>query len=231
MLDETGWEDELLRSSPKDDAREEVRAARDAQRWLRRTERRLWLLRRAFRKRPIRVYDAHVPCDEEALCDDGEASCDDGAGWLDVCIELPPLPGDVASSAAGIVRWIREFGSLPERLRDHLPGFHCRWVFTVEGRRAWLRMPPEDAHTKLYYGRPEFRTPEFLRHLDDICGFHRWMGERLHEAMLGPVVEYDYVYTAQESFTRDDVLRYARLWLERWHPGLASRPIEWKEGG
>ena len=232
MPESDWWEEMLLRGSPRDDAKKTARAARDARRWLRCTERRLWLLRRVFRGRPIRVHDWHVsPGDGAAESGPGQEA-GQGAGWLDVQIELPPLPGDIASSAADIVRWLREFKSLPEHLSDHLPGFHCRWVFTVEGRRAWLDdMSPSDAHTRLYFGRPEFHTPDFLRRLDDLGAFHRWMGEHLHEAMLGPVVEYDDVYTAQERFSRDDVVRYARLWLERWHPGLAARPIEWKEGG
>jgi len=222
-------EDLLLRSSPRDDARKAVRDARADRRWLRSTERRLWLLRTAFRGRPVRVHEWHVPPPGDAEL--GLPEAERGAGWLDVQIEMPPLPGDVASSAAGLLGWYREFRSLPKRLRDHLPGFHCRWVFTVEGRRAWLDMSPSDAHARLYCGRPEFHTPEFLERLDDLGGFHRWMGEHLHETMLGPVVEYDDVLTSQERFSRDDVLKYTRLWLGRWHPGLAARPVEWKDGG
>jgi hypothetical protein len=223
------WEGLLLRSSPKDEARKAVRDARADRRWLRRTERRLWLLRTAFRGRPVRVHEWHVPSLGDAELELPEA--ERGAGWLDVQIEMPPLPGDVPSSAADIVRWYREFRSLPKRLRDHLPGFHCRWVFTVEGRRAWLDMSPSDAHAMLYCGRPEFHTPEFLERLDDLGGFHRWIGAHLHEAMLGPVVEYDDVFTAQDRFSREDVFKYTKLWLERWHPGLAARPVEWKDGG
>ena len=218
----------LRRSSPKDDARKAVRRARADRRWLRSTERRLWLLRTAFRGRPVRVHDWHVPPAGDAEL--GLPEAERGAGWLDVQIEMPPLPGDIVSSAAGILSWYREFGSLP-KLRGNLPGFHCRWVFTVEPRRAWLDMSPSDAHARLYCGRPEFHTPEFLGHLDDLGGFHRWMDAHLHEAMLGPVVEYDDVFTAQERFSRDDVFRYAKLWLERWHPGLAARPVEWKKEG
>lgn len=205
-----------------EDHKKRLMVSRNNLRWIKKIARRFWLLEHVFRRRPIRIYDW------TSFDPDPEHGYDGKTGYLDIQIELPPLPTDIISSIKGIWSWIREFHTFPN-LRDYLPWFHCRWVFTVLNKHALLsEMSPEDAYSRLYLGKEELHTTKFLLESDPAV-FHPKLCANIGTWLeSGPIIEFDNIYTGQESFVEDDVAKYAKLWLERWYPGLSNRPIEWK---
>ena len=80
----------------------------------------------------------------------------------------------------------------------------------------------------LYWAKPRLRTPEFMRMDDGPIEFIKWVETNLDDIMSdGPIVEFDHVYTDQDNFVQVDNLKYAKIWLQRWYPELALRPILW----
>lgn len=207
---------ELAVSDEIRDHKIQIKRAKESHRWIKSVNRRFWLTQHIFRNRPIRV-------NEWSDFDSGKTA------YLDIQIELPPLPSDLIWNIKNYLNWILEFRKLPRPTKNFLPGFHCRWVFTVLSRHAWFsEMSTEDAHSKLYHGKSELHNSGFV-----VKGYDTF-GNQLRDNLdiwleSGPIVEFDNVYTSQEFFTKDDVIKHTKLWIERWYPKLASRRIEWAE--
>ncbi|UCG02531.1 MAG: hypothetical protein JSW11_00775, partial [Candidatus Heimdallarchaeota archaeon] len=181
-------------------------------------------LSKIFRRHPINVYE------HGGFEPDEKYNWDGKPGWLDICIELPPLPIDIWYSIREIISWIWEFRSFPREMMNYFPGFHSRWIFTVLPYHDILNeMSLEDAHTMLYSKIPKLHTKDFLLKIEN-PNFHRELSDNLDEWIgSNPIVEFDNIYTAKEFFTRDDVIKYTKLWIRKWYPKLNNRKIQWKE--
>ncbi len=120
-------------------------------------------------------------------------------GYLDIQISLPGLRGG----------------------RQH------KWVFTVHCRNMFLTESTlDDLHatlcTKYKNNIPNFR--EFL-YMVDPAVFWPWIEKNLDSVMNEPEVTFDSIDTTQADFGEGDIVKYAKLWLERWYPRLAKNKI------
>ena len=124
----------------------------------------------------------------------------DPVGWLDVNIYLPS--------------W---------------RGLQCRWVFTVLPKSALLNGEPPNVSTIVWWHlRTQGKKAPNVLHEEGLK-FWEWLNENIDTVLERPIIEYDNIYTSQDSFTKDDVVGWAKVWFSKWYPDLCGRDVVWKD--
>ncbi len=111
---------------------------------------------------------------------------------------------------------------------NHFPSMRMPWIFTVESVRSFmLYKSTEDAQTELWWNSREKEI--LLLNLDNPANFWGIVKPKLNNLLSNPIVEFDQVWTNQADFGKDDVIKYARVWLSKFYPNLAKREIVFVE--
>ena len=183
------------------------------------TNYRFRMLEKKFPNQPIRVYENHASFEP-----DPEHNWDGKPGWLDISIELPMRFKDYLYSIKDIIGWCFELGDFPENWwKDYFSKFGSRWIFTVCPKVDLFEIGNlKHIHSVLYDSCEEYHTGKFL--LMPADEFITWLKGNL--AVLNPIVDYEFIYTTQDYFVKDDIIKYTKLWIQKFYPILANRKFE-----
>ena len=205
------------------DERKVLNSAVSNYRWLKKMNRRFWLLEHIFKNRTIEVSNW------ESFEPDPENKYDGRPDGVDVDISLPPLPTDIYYCAKSYLGWIKEFKSLPDT-KCYVPWFSERWVFEIHNIESFYSVPVEDAYYILCDCKPSYKNsviPPFYQ--IEKC-WDLWIRDNLPKILLsGPIVTFDVVWTKEKSLKKEHVVQYTEHWLEKWYPNLSKRKIEYME--
>jgi len=197
--------------------------AKDHYRWIKRIHKSFKLLEKFFKSRPIEV---HEWCSFEP-----DGSKYDGPCYLDVQIRLPGFRSlkQIFNlwlfKERSLINWFKD---TVKNWKDIIPfGFDYRWIFTVESVNTIDYISLEDLHTSLYFDNKKCHNDEFLKLGDNRKGFIDWLDQNYSDVVgdNGFAMDYDTVLTNQKCFTKDDVVKYTRVWLQKFYPELAKREI------
>lgn len=168
--------------------------------WQARTELKLWILENIYKDTPIYVTEW------------SDFNCEHKPGYLDVNIKFPRF-----------FKW--EF----------------EWVFTVNCLSIYLsERDPDLVRAELWLHNAK-KTPNknalFGEDIKDTIGIleidhrdiYRFVETNKDKVLSNPLIEYEEIFTNQEWFEQDDVVKYTRLWLKEFYPNLATRAIIFQE--
>ena len=196
----------------------EITGNKERIKFIKLTDYRFYLLEKKFPNQPIRVYES------ASFEPDLEHNYDGTTGWLDISIELPMRFKDYLYSIKSIIDWYFEFGEFPKYWwKDYFSRFGSRWIFTVCPKADLFEIDNlERIRWLLYDFCEEYHTSKFL--LMPVDEFVTWLKGNL--AVLNPIVDYEFIWTTQDYFVKDDVIKYAKLWVQKFYPILANRKFE-----
>ena len=105
----------------------------------------------------------------------------------------------------------------------NIPRWRSAWITTVESLDSFMMYQSvDDARTELWHTSNDM---DILKAPDDPIEFWQLVKPKIKGILANPLVEFDHVYTNQEYFSQDDVVKYARVWLEKHYHNLAKREI------
>jgi len=165
---------------------------------------RFWLLQHLFIKDAIYVYEW---TDFDAKDKEGKLY---NASWLDVTIKLPSL----------------------------FPFFksYYTWIFTVESMWAFLNYKPlDDVDCTVFLSLHENNKKLYKEYLhlsmdrENECKIINWIKDHKNIIFKHPFIEFDSVWTCQDTFTKNDVVKYTKMWIRYNYPKLYNREIKFVE--
>ncbi len=173
-------------------------------RWQIRTQFKLWVLEK------FRLYNPKTPIyiSEWSKFDVEESQ---KPGWLDVCILVPRYFG---------LKW------------------DFQWVFTVNCFGIYQSDKPIDDMQSELWDHNAIKTPNpntiFGEDIEDTIGILKLNYEEIYEfvrknrdvVLRSPIIEFEEIWTNQEFFNQEDVVKYTKIWLEKFYPALAGNKIE-----
>lgn len=211
-----------------------VRSAKESLAWFKCISKRFRLLEKFYKKRPIVVYNW-----EQFEADEHTGLDFKGPSSIDLRIELPPTWVDIWGCIKGYFSWILEFKELP-KIKDYLPWkFRDRWIFCICTIDCFIDSCLDDPLMKYYdiiESKPSYKN-SVIPHFHQIRSIEKddwlpWLRANLPNILsTGPIITYDDVWTGKKFLTQEDALHYTRLWLQKWYPNLAKRPIKYGGSG
>lgn len=127
------------------------------------------------------------------------ADWDGKAGYLDVQFKIP---------------WVGF---------NRFPYWRSSWIMVVESLDSFMMYQGvDDARTELWHISNDM---DILRSSNDPVEFWQLVKPKIKGILASPIIEFDEIWTNQEYFEQDDVIKYAKIWLEKYYPNLAKRKI------
>lgn len=186
--------------------------------WLKSINRRFRVLENFYINSPIYVHEWHD-------FSQGNLS------YLDIQIKLPFRLKDIWCWLNHSINYSREFGwknFLKILWQDRPKSFDFRWIFTVNSRKIFFEKSHEEIHSELLWHCKCLKNDKsFILENREPISFFKWFDKNINRLIekYGPIITFDEIQTSQESFTKDDVVKYTRIWLQKWYPKLAKRKI------